>query len=156
MFVVVLRSRAAKALKVAVVLQNSRLSACARNESYFGDIPSYGGSEPPSGGGDDGGSERPITKNDPITQAEVNAAFDASNNSDSGSGSVLTGNLVSDPAPAANIGPSGQIFAPTTPITEESGQRAIDAVMSIPGVAPVAPIAAPTMDVIDPIFGPWS
>ena len=123
----------------------------ARNESYFGDIPSYGGSEPPSGGGDDGGSERPITKNDPITQAEVNAAFDASNNSDSGSGSVLTGNLVSDPAPAANIGPSGQIFAPTTPITEESGQRAIDAVMSIPGVAPVAPIAAPTMDVIDPM-----
>jgi len=27
----------------------------ARNESYFGDIPSYGGSEPPSGGGGDDG-----------------------------------------------------------------------------------------------------
>ena len=124
----------------------------ARNESYFGDISSDRGSEPPSGGGDDGGSEPPITKDDPITQAEVDAAFGASNNFDPSSGSVLTGTLVSDPAPAANIGPSGQIFAPTTPITEESGQRAIDAVMSIPGVASVAPISAPIIDLNADVF----
>lgn len=118
-----------------------------RERAAFSGVPSGVSGDDPydefSGGGD---------SDDGQSTAEIIAQMDAdSENFDPGPGSVLTGNLVSDPAPAANIGPSGQIFAPTTPITEESGQRAIDAVMSIPGMASVDPIAAPTMDVIDPM-----
>ena len=113
----------------------------ARNESYFGDISSDRGSEPPSGGGDNGGSEPPITKDDPITQAEVDAAFGVSNQRPTG---VIT--LKRGVPPKGDMS-SVELFDTLVTATQ-------DDVMNPPPdsmIAPVTPVAAPTMDFVDPM-----
>ena len=100
-----------------------------------------------SGNQDDGGSD------DGQSAAEIIAQMDAaSENFDPGPGSVLVGTSLPDSVLTDETSaPYLSEFKRTEPFTDAEIQRGVEGVMSNLGISPVSPVAAPTMDVIDPM-----